>query len=102
MLNLTGMLFATVAPLNAKKAGGGQAAVKKARDDIRNKSRGRYRLVMEGRELTTGEIAAKRGITHMGCLNSLYQMEAEGLIERVGLQKKEGPGKATIIWRWKK
>lgn len=68
---------------------------------IKAKAHGRYRLIMEGNELTTGEIAAKRGITHMGCLSSLYQMESEGLIERVGTRPTGGT-KPTVVWRWKK
>ena len=60
-----------------------------------------YRDLLTGNPMTTGAIAAKRGLTHMGVLTSLYNMEARGVVKRVGVQPRPASmprGKGQIIW----
>ena len=98
MLSFAGMLLA---PFDANKKERKKPVPPKSGPILKARSQGRYRLIMEGKTLSTGEIASIQGITHMGCLSSLYQMEKDGFIERKGLRAKEGKGKATILWGWK-
>lgn len=94
MLSFTSMLLAPFEREPVKK----KPVPPKSGPIIKARSQNQYRLILEGNILTTGEIASRRGISHMGCLSSLYQMEREGFIERKGVRAKEGKGKATILW----
>lgn len=70
---------------------------------VRSRAEARYRLYLENNKLTTGQIAAKLGLSHMGCLCSLYDMEKRGVVERVGtIPKANGKGRASILWTWVK
>lgn len=54
----------------------------------------RYLDMLADGGLPTGTIASRLGISHMGCLNSLYSLEERKLIKRA---TKRGAHKA-IIW----
>ena len=75
MLSFTGMLLAPMLQQTKKESQRGKKGHAKSRQAMKVNTRGRYRLAMEGRELTTGEIANARGLTHMGCLSTLYELE---------------------------
>lgn len=94
-----------IAMLSAVPMGRGTAVTKtrppRTNSPIRKRSDEAYQHLLSGQALTTGEVAAKRGLTHMGCLCSLRKMEARGVVMRVGTRPKQGVGKAPIIWTWR-
>ena len=100
MLSFTDMLLAPITVASSKESMRGKKSHAKSRETIKANSRDRYRLIMEGNKLTTGDIASRRGITHMGCLSTLYEMEKEGLIERLGMKDSTG-SRQTVVWGWK-
>ena len=102
MLSFAGMLLAPIAAQTKKESQRGKKGHAASRAAVKANTRGRYRLAMEDRELTTGEIACARNISHMGALSTLYELEKEGLVERAGTKPNTGTGKPTIVWRWKK
>ena len=90
-----------LAPFDANRKERKKPIPPKSGPVIKAKCQSRYRSIMEGQALTTGEIAAKQGLSHMGCLSTLYQLEKDNMIVRLGTRAKEGRGKATIVWGWK-
>ena len=65
----------------------------------------KYRDLLTGKQMTTGEIARTFGYSPMGCLTSLYRLEQRGKIKRVGTAPrvngyKNIPGRGSIIWTW--
>lgn len=66
------------------------------------KTRGRYRLYLENTVLSTPQIASKLGLTPAGCLSSLYDLEADEWIKRVGRGTPTGlgKGKKPVLWTW--
>ena len=74
-------------------------------DQRQGKTEARYRQVLEGKELTTGQIAGALDISHMGALKYLYTLEERKLVRRVGIAPRQQatrfiPGRGQIIWTW--
>ena len=99
MLNLLGMLTAASTQKKTVKA--------KPRNKPylarQAKADEKYRLLLTGKELTTGEIATVFDQTHCGTLSSLYKLEARGLVTRVRTQERDSSvckGRGTIVWTW--
>ena len=63
---------------------------------------GRYRLFLEGVVLSTPDLAKKMGFTAAGIMSSLLDLEARGVVKRMGLGEKKGPGKKPVLWTWNK
>ena len=107
MLDFFGMLSAPVKPLVEKKEEPKPKRVTVQKNktpwvDRRRKVYEKYRALMEGTVLSTGEIAGAMGYTHMGCLTSLYKMEKRGVIKRVGSRPRDHAygGRGQITWTW--
>ncbi len=63
----------------------------------------RYRLAFNGEDKTSAQISGALGISHTGCNNSLFRLEKDGYVVRVGrLRKTHSFGQPAIIWRWVK
>lgn len=99
MLNLLGMLTAARTQKKTVKA--------KPRNKPylarQAKADEKYRLLLTGKELTTGEIATVFDQTHCGTLSSLYKLEARGLVTRAGVMERETgsvKGRGSIVWTW--
>lgn len=61
----------------------------------------RYRLAFNGEDKTCAQISGALGLTHTGCNMSLFRLEEQGYIKRVGkLQKTHRMGQPAIVWRW--
>lgn len=65
----------------------------------------KYKQLLTGKTLPTGDIAQRLGLSHMGCLTSLYNLEKRGLVERVGAlprrpSYKSLGGRGQILWTW--
>lgn len=79
---------------------GRAAALKRGRPlgpkSRRDKADARYIKMLENGPLLTGTIASRLGISHMGCLSSLYSLEERKIVRRlkantVGLSKHPKP-----------
>ena len=63
----------------------------------------RYRAILYGAKVATGDIANRLGISHMGCLTTLYKLEKRGRIRRAGIiarKDHEPKGRGQILWTW--
>jgi len=63
----------------------------------------RYRAILAGAKVATGDIANRLGISHMGCLSTLYELEKRGRIRRAGIiarKDNEPKGRGQILWTW--
>lgn len=103
-MNFADMLKAPVVPLVSIKEQRKARAVRTSKI-VQAKADGRYRLLMENNKITCAEIARKMGLSHMGCLSSLYKLEKRGLIKRVGWLPRPPDmhmGKGSILWTWVK
>jgi hypothetical protein len=101
-MNLAAMLVAANAPLATGRKPPPpitKEAYKRSRATLSARATARWKAIFGEASLTTGQLAAKRGCSHMGALSSLYKLEARGLIVRDGLAPTNG-NKPTIVWRW--
>lgn len=71
----------------------------KAREAHKAKTRQWFLDNMQDSELTTSQIASKRGQTNSSCLPLLYALEQEGFIQRVGRGPRTGRGQCPVIWK---
>jgi hypothetical protein len=72
---------------------------KRSRATLSARADARWKAIFGEDALTTGQLAAKRGCSHMGTLSSMYKLEKRGLVVRAGLAPTNG-NKPTILWRW--
>lgn len=69
----------------------------------RAKADAKYRELLSGKALSTGQIAGHFGYSHCGTLSSLYALEERALVRRVGIQERPNGaphGRGTILWTW--
>ena len=71
----------------------------KARAAHKEKVRNWFIENMKDQELTTTQIASRRGQTNASCLPLLYDLEREGFIRRVGVGQRKGRGQPPVIWK---
>ena len=101
-MNVASMLMAasTAAPKKRKAPPPiTKEAYLRSRATLSARSDARWKALFGDGEYTTGQLAAKRGGTHMGVLSSLYKLEKRGKIKRTGLAPTNG-NKPTVLWRW--
>lgn len=72
---------------------------KRSRATLSARATARWKTIFGKDALTTGQLATKRGCSHMGALSSMYKLETRGLVVRAGLAPTNG-NKPTILWRW--
>ena len=63
----------------------------------------KYRQIMVGQKLTTSQVASRAGISHMGALTYLYELEKRKLVKRDGIMERPENamrGRGQIIWAW--
>lgn len=101
-MNLAAMLVAANAPVAKGRKPPPpmtKETYKRSRATLSARSDARWKAIFGKDTFTTGQLAAKRGCSHMGVLSSLYKLEKRGMVKRAGLAPTNG-NKPTILWCW--
>jgi hypothetical protein len=69
----------------------------------RAKADAKYRKILLGKSLTTGQIAGLLGYSHCGTLSSLHALEKRKCVIRIGTQERPvgvPHGRGSTLWTW--
>lgn len=58
-----------------------------------------YKLLINGREITSEEAAEELGLKHDNCWKRFSELRAQGLAEDSGIERINKSGRAAIVWK---